>query len=84
MDLEDLRELTFWTLWDAKWQGIMRSSDILRPTAHKDRKWQPAGDTHVGQMLWEPIEAKENGGCETRMLWRLKPSKTNQSGAKTI
>lgn len=80
MDCSKLLDITFWALWASQWQGVMRSSDILRPTTDKDRKWMPSKDTHVGRILWEPVNPNGYRGCKTQMLWRLKPSKTDQAG----
>lgn len=82
MKLDEVRDLTYWALWASKLQGVMRSSDILRPSDDKARHWDPSTDTHVGRITWEDVEPKENGGCKTRMRWRLKPSKTDP-GAKS-
>lgn len=80
MDLDYLRDLSYWALSAAQWHGFMRGSDILRPATDNNHKCQPGRNTHVGQIFWEPIDAKGNGVCETSILCRLKRSKTDQSG----
>lgn len=29
MNLEDIKDLTYWALWASQWQGMIRSSDVL-------------------------------------------------------
>lgn len=80
MRLDNLKDLTYWALWTSQWQGGMRSSDILRPNDDKSRRWDPARDMHVGRITYEDVNTDENGGCRTRMRWRLKLNKTDQGG----
>lgn len=84
MSMDNLRDLTFWALWSAQWKGVMRSSDILRLTVEKAWRWDPAKGTYVGRFTCEDVEPEENGGCKTRMSWRLKPKKTDQGGENSF
>lgn len=82
MQLDDLKDLTYCARLASQFQGVMRSSNILRPSDGKARRWDPKKDTHVGRITWEDVDPAANGGRKTRMRWRLKPSKTDPGGEK--
>lgn len=82
MDVNNIRDVTYWALWASKWQGIMRGSDVLRPTKDKTRKLDPTKDTHVGRVTLEEVDPEQNRGCKTRMRWHLEPRKTDHSWKK--
>lgn len=58
----------------------MRGSDILQAAGHKENNWSTKRDTHIRRISWESIDHEENHGCELKMRWRLKPSKTDEAG----
>lgn len=84
MKLREQEDITFWALWLAQWQGLMRGSDILRPVDQKGRKWDTSRDTHIGRLLWENVDPKPHHGCEMRLQWTMKQSKTDQSVEKAF
>lgn len=82
MNLQDLKEATMWAPWVSQWQGVLRGSDILRRPEDKRKPCDKDKATHMGRLSWERIDPKENHGCEVRLRWFMKPSKTDQTGGK--
>lgn len=82
MRRNELRDVIYWAPWASQRQDLMRASDILRPGSEKSRKWESTRDLHVGRITWENVDPAQNGGSKTPIIWRLKPSKTEQSGGK--
>lgn len=54
----------------------------MRPSGDKAHRWDPARYTHMWRVTWEDIDPDPNGGCNTRMRWRLKQSKKDSRGEK--
>lgn len=75
MNLEKLKDQTYWALLDSKWKGFLRGSDILRPTDDKELPWDPEQDTQRAIVTWEDIDTEDHSGCAMSMSWRQKPRK---------
>lgn len=78
MNLEDRKDATLWALWLSQCQGVMRGSDILRPTADKKRPCCKDRDTHAGRLIWEEVDPDKHEDCKWRLRCLLKPDKTDQ------
>lgn len=82
LDLSNLRDANVCALWLSQWQGVLRASDILRPSMDQKRSWNPKRDTHLARFSWEKVDDVEMPGYKWRLRWVLRPNKTNQSGDK--
>lgn len=84
MNMDDQSDDTLWALWLAQWQGVMRGSDILRQMDQKARSWYIRKETHIGRLKWESVDPRTPHGCNMRLRWDMKQTKTNQNGEKRL
>lgn len=51
MDLKDNRlHKAFWALWLTQWQGVLRSSDLIKKQRDARRPWIADRETHRGRL----------------------------------
>lgn len=82
MNLRSYTEAALWVQWLSQGQGVMRGSDILRPTDQRARKWDPDCETQLNRIAWETFNHERNHGFTVKMRWTLKPTKIDQAETK--
>ena len=71
-----------WALWLTQWQGLLRSSDLIKKKREAQVPWDPRIETHRGRLSMEVAKDLQNRILGPRIKLLLKPNKTDQAGTE--